>query len=237
MPLDILFEDHHLIVVNKPAPLLTQAPPHLPSLEAMVKSYIKDKYSKPAGVYLGVPHRLDRPVSGVVCFTRNTKASQRVHAQFEARTVRKVYWAIARGGPADDSGVWSDWLRKVPEESRTVPSSPEEPGAKSAILRFRVLERGVDSCLLELQPETGRMHQLRVQCALRGHPIRGDAIYGDGEPFGPIPAEPRDRTIALHARLLELEHPFRKERLSFVAGVPESWRAIPFETVAASVLS
>src|SRR5262245_48339723 len=94
-PLDpsrVLFEDHHLIVVNKPAPLLTQAPPTVPSLEAMVKAYIKWKYQKPAGVYLGVPHRLDRPVSGVVCFARNTKAAQRVHAQFAEHRPKKVYW-------------------------------------------------------------------------------------------------------------------------------------------------
>src|SRR5579885_1391092 len=89
----VLFEDPHLIAVNKPAPLLTQAPPGVPSLEALVKAYVKAKYAKPAGVYLGIPHRLDRPVSGVVVFARNTKAAQRVHAQFAGHRVRKVYWA------------------------------------------------------------------------------------------------------------------------------------------------
>src|SRR5205823_7431062 len=92
-PLQLLHEDIYLLAVNKPAPLLTQAPPGVPSLEAMAKAYLKEKYAKPAGVYLGIPHRLDRPVSGVVVFARNTKAAQRVHAQFAGHRVRKVYWA------------------------------------------------------------------------------------------------------------------------------------------------
>jgi 23S rRNA pseudouridine1911/1915/1917 synthase len=111
----VLFEDHHLVVVNKPAPLLTQAPPGVPSLEAVVKAYIKQKYAKPAGVYLGIPHRLDRPVSGVVCFARNTKAAQRVHAQFQEHQVRKVYWAVVEGDVTPDAGAWEDWMRKVQE--------------------------------------------------------------------------------------------------------------------------
>src|SRR5438876_7794609 len=114
----VLFEDHHLIAVNKPAPLMTQAPAGVPSLEAMVKAYLKEKYAKPAGVYLGVPHRLDRPVSGVVIFARNTKAAQRVHAQFHDRTVKKVYWAAVEGTVSPASGVWGDWIRKVDAEAR-----------------------------------------------------------------------------------------------------------------------
>src|SRR6478736_8619960 len=111
--MDVLFEDHHLIAVCKPAPLLTQAPAGVPSLESLVKAHIKTKYAKPAGVYLGVPHRLDRPVSGVVCFARNTKAAQRVHAQFAEHKVRKVYWALVEGTVAPVEGVWDDWVRKV----------------------------------------------------------------------------------------------------------------------------
>src|SRR5919201_6519628 len=117
-PGHILYEDHHLLVVNKPAPLLTQAPPGVPSLEAMAKSYIKEKYAKPAGVYLGIPHRLDRPVSGVVVFARNTKAAQRVHAQFAEHAVRKVYWAAVEGDVTPEVGVWEDWVRKVAAQSR-----------------------------------------------------------------------------------------------------------------------
>src|SRR5262249_31928174 len=114
----ILFEDHHLLVVNKPAPLLTQAPPGAPSLGAMAKAHLNQKSAKRAGVSLGTPHRLDRPVSGVVCFARNTKAAQRVHAQFQDHKVRKVYWALVEGAVAPDEGVWEDWVRKLPEESR-----------------------------------------------------------------------------------------------------------------------
>src|SRR5205814_3201210 len=114
----ILFEDPHLIAVSKPAPLLTQAPAGVPSLEAMVKAYLKAKHAKPAGVYLGIPHRLDRPVSGVIVFARNTKAARRVHKQFQEHTVRKVYWAAVAGEVAPDAGVWDDWVRKVPAEAR-----------------------------------------------------------------------------------------------------------------------
>src|SRR5215207_3431268 len=136
-PVHCLYEDHHLLIVNKPAPLLTQAPPTVPSLEAMVKAYIKAKHAKPAGVYLGIPHRLDRPVSGVVVFARNTKAAQRVHAQFQERTVTKVYWAAVEGEVSPDSGVWEDWVRKVPEESKAVQAAEGEPGAKLATLAYR----------------------------------------------------------------------------------------------------
>src|SRR5438046_1684117 len=155
-PPHVLFEDHHLIAVNKPAPLLTQAPAGVPSLEAVVKAYIKGKYAKPAGVYLGIPHRLDRPVSGVVVFARNTKAAQRVHAQFQAHGVRKAYWAAVEGEVAPEAGVWEDWVRKVPEEARVVRAAEGEPGAKLAMLEYRVLRRLDGGTLVELAPLTGR---------------------------------------------------------------------------------
>src|SRR4051794_31302089 len=137
----VLFEDHHLIAVNKPAPLMTQAPAGVPSLEAMVKAYLKEKYAKPAGVYLGIPHRLDRPVSGVVVFCRNTKASQRVAEQFQKHQVTKVYWALVEGTVAEDFGEWRDFLRKVPDVARAEIVPPDSDGAKEAITLFRVLER------------------------------------------------------------------------------------------------
>lgn len=223
-PTAVLFEDHHLIAVNKPAPLLTQAPPGVPSLEAAVKGYIKAKYQKPAGVYLGVPHRLDRPVSGVVLFARNTKAAQRVHAQFAEHRVRKVYWAMVEGEVAPDAGTWDDWVRKLPEEARTVRAAEGQPGAKRATLGYRVLKRlaGGDT-LLELTPLTGRMHQLRVQCAWRGHPVFGDTTYATPRPFGPPADLPRDRVIALHAHELTVEHPFTKQPLTVTAPLPAYW--------------
>jgi len=116
----ILYEDIYLLAVNKPAPLLTQAPPGVPSLEAMVKAYLKQKHAKPGGVYLGIPHRLDRPVSGVIVFARNTKATRRIHAQFQEHKVRKVYWALVEGEVTPDAGVWDDWVRKIAGEARTV---------------------------------------------------------------------------------------------------------------------
>lgn len=222
-PASVLFEDHHLIVVNKPAPLLTQAPPGVPSLEAAVKGYIKAKYHKPAGVYLGVPHRLDRPVSGVVLFARNTKAAQRVHAQFADHRVRKVYWAMVEGEVTPDAGTWDDWVRKLPEEARTVRAAAGEPGAKLATLGYRVLKRLDGGTLLELAPLTGRMHQLRVQCAWRGHPVFGDSTYATPRPFGPPAELPRERVIALHARELTVEHPFTKQPLTVTAPLPAYW--------------
>ena len=225
-PVHVLFEDPHLLVVNKPAPLLTQAPPGVPSLEAMAKAYIKAKHAKPAGVYLGIPHRLDRPVSGVVCFARNTKAAQRVHAQFQDHKVRKVYWALVESEVTPEVGVWDDWVRKVPEESRVERAKEGEPGAKLAMLEYRVLKKLDGSTLIELTPLTGRMHQLRVQAAWRGHAVLGDAAYGSARTFGPPAEQPRDRVIALHARSLTLTHPFTKETLTWVAPLPEYWGEI-----------
>ena len=273
--LAILYEDPHLIAVNKPAPLLTQAPEGVPSLESLVKAYIKAKYAKPGGVYLGVPHRLDRPVSGAIVFARNTKAAQRVHAQFHERLVRKVYWAMVEGTVTPEAGVWEDWLRKVPDESRTVRADANEPGAKQATLEFRVLnpiilpsplggeglgvrgklstlgedclpgeafpsplsplpqrERGTRS-FLELSPLTGRMHQLRAQTSLRGHPVLGDSAYGSARDFGPPAELPRDRVIALHARRLTLTHPFTKQELVIEAPLPAYWSCGPSEATPA----
>lgn len=225
-PARILYEDPHLVAVNKPAPLLTQAPPGVPNLEALVKAYIKEKYAKPAGVYLGVPHRLDRPVTGVVVFARNTKAAQRVHAQFHDRTVRKVYWAAVASEVTPAAGRWEDWLRKVPDEARTVRAEPNEPGAKLATLDYRVLRPVPGGTLVEFHPLTGRMHQLRVQSAWRGHPVFGDTAYAAAPAFGPPAELPRDHVIALHARRLEIVHPFTKERLVVEAPLPDYWQPL-----------
>src|SRR4029077_1512434 len=131
--LTILFEDNHCLAVAKPAPLLTQGvPPGIPTLESQVKAYLKAKYHKAGNVYLGIPHRLDRPVSGVVLFARNTKAARRLAEQFQQRQVRKVYWAIVEGTVNPQHGTWEDWLLKLPEESRTIRADPEIPRAKHA---------------------------------------------------------------------------------------------------------
>jgi 23S rRNA pseudouridine1911/1915/1917 synthase len=223
----VLFEDHHLIAVNKPAGVMTQAPAGLPSLEAEVKAYIKEKYAKPAGVYLGIPHRLDRPVSGVIVFCRNTKAAQRVAEQFQQHKVTKVYWALVAGIVADDSGEWRDFVRKVGDEARAEVVPADAAGAKEAVTFFRVLRRDAEATLLELTPSTGRMHQLRVQAAVRGHPVLGDALYGSSRPFGPAAELARDRVIALHARQLVFEHPFRKVPVELEAPLPDYWSGPP----------
>jgi 23S rRNA pseudouridine1911/1915/1917 synthase len=226
-PLDILFEDNHCLAVVKPAPLLTQsASPDIPSLEGHVKAYLKDKYHKPGNVYLGIPHRLDRPVSGVVVFARNTKAAQRLAEQFQQRRVAKVYWAAVEGDVQPAEGVWHDWLLKIAEAARSQPVAPDTPGARPASLRYRRLAAGSDTTLLELEPETGRMHQLRVQAASRGWPVRGDVLYGSRLPFGPAVELPRERIIALHACRLTFLHPIRFEPITVTAPLPPVWQSV-----------
>src|ERR1043165_4658881 len=138
--LHILFEDNHCIAVAKPAPLLTQGPADVPTLEAQVKTYLKQKYQKPGNVYLGVPHRLDRPVSGVVIFARNTKAAQRLAEQFRERKVTKIYWGAVEGIVEPGEGMWEDWLRKIKDESRSEQAEPNAAGAKLAVLCYRMLQ-------------------------------------------------------------------------------------------------
>jgi 23S rRNA pseudouridine1911/1915/1917 synthase len=224
--LEVLYEDNHCLAVLKPAPLLTQAPPSVPSLETMVKEYIKERYRKKGNVYLGVPHRLDRPVSGVVLFARSTKAAQRVSEQFQKRQITKIYWGAVEGVPAPAEGLWEDWLRKVDEESRVARVKPEMPGAQSARLRYRTLQPCDNGTLVEFIPETGRMHQIRVQAAMRGWPIRGDELYGAKLRFGPSAELPRERIIALHARSLTFLHPIRYEPITVTAELPAPWREI-----------
>jgi 23S rRNA pseudouridine1911/1915/1917 synthase len=226
--LQILYEDNHLIVVVKPAPLLTQGvPAGVPTLEAMVKAYIKEKYQKAGNVYLGIPHRLDRPVSGVIAFARNTKAARRMAEQFQAHEVRKVYRALVEPSPTGElppaEGRWLDWLQKFPEEARTERVDAATPGAKRASLRFRLLKATDNGALLEIEPETGRMHQIRVQAASRGWPIRGDVQYGSRMSFGPPAELPRDRVIALHAWSLTFLHPIRYEPMTLTAPLPAIW--------------
>src|SRR5689334_21880083 len=131
----ILYEDSHCLAVAMPVPLLTQGVPvgAAPTLEAWVKAYLKEKYHKPGNVYLGIPHRLDRPVSGVVVFARNTKAARRLAEQFRERQVEKVYWAVVEGDVQPAEGVWEDWLLKVAEEARTERVAPDHPKARHAM--------------------------------------------------------------------------------------------------------
>lgn len=227
LPLEILYEDNHLLAVVKPAGLLTQGVPQgLPTLEGAVKAYLKERYHKPGKVYLGIPHRLDRPVSGVVVFARQTRSAQRLAEQFQKRQVQKLYWAAVEGHVEAASGTWEDWLRKVPDQARAEPAQPGEEEAKLAQLTWRVLQPFPGGTLLEIEPHTGRMHQIRVQAAWHGHPVLGDALYGATTSFGPPAERPRDRMIALHARSLTILHPIRYEPLTFTAPLPPAWTAV-----------
>lgn len=244
-PLHLLCEDGPLLAVDKPAGIPTQAPPGVDSLESRVKAYLKQKFHKPGNVYLGVPHRLDRPVSGVVVFARNSKAAARLAEQFRLRQVRKFYLAVVEGRPNADEGTFSDWLLKEPglAQMNVVPEGT--PGAKLATLNYRVLQPGsipgvgnaglgpggVDrACALVLvEPLTGRMHQIRVQFAGRGWPIVGDRRYGARCSFPNVDAAVEEPSvIALHAARLDLRHPVRYDPISLVAPLPESWLTFGF---------
>ncbi len=224
----VLFEDNHCLAVAKPAPLLTQGvPPGILTLESLAKAYLKEKYAKRGNVYLGIPHRLDRPVSGVVLFARNTKAAQRLAEQFQKHQVVKTYMAAVEGNVEPEQGRWEDWLLKIPEEARSKRVSAEVPGARHAVLDYRRIGAGPGITLLEIQPRTGRMHQIRVQAAERGWPVLGDVHYGSKLPFGPVASMPRERVIALHARSLMFLHPIRFEPITVVAPLPDYWSHLP----------
>jgi 23S rRNA pseudouridine1911/1915/1917 synthase len=189
----------------------------------MAKTYLKEKYQKPGNVYLGIPHRLDRPVSGVVLFARNTKAARRLAEQFRERTVRKLYWALVEGEVAEAEGRWEDWIVKLPEEARSIVVTPDAPGARIATLSFRRLWTDQARTLLEVNLETGRMHQIRIQASSRGHAVLGDELYGAKTPFGPPAKLPRERIVALHAIQLTFSHPIRFEEITVTAPLPDTW--------------
>jgi 23S rRNA pseudouridine1911/1915/1917 synthase len=221
--LDVLYEDNHCLAVHKPAGLLTQGvPAGIPTLEALAKAYLKERYHKRGNVYLGIPHRLDRPVSGVVLFARNTKAAQRLAEQFQKRRVHKVYWALIMGSIRPTEGTWTDSIIKLKEQARAEIVPPGTTGAKHAELQYRVLGENNGLSWMEIMPLTGRMHQIRAQFASRGHPIVGDQPYGSDHPFSPATA-PRERAIALHARSLRFLHPIHYEPVTVEAPVPRFW--------------
>jgi 23S rRNA pseudouridine1911/1915/1917 synthase len=222
----ILLEDGPLLAVNKPAGLLTQGVPGgLPTLEAWVKAYLKSKYRKPGNVYLGIPHRLDRPVSGVMVFAKNSKAAARLAEQFRERTVRKWYLAVTHGVPDPPSGVLTDWLLKNAERAHALIVPPDVPGAKRCDLHYEVLSSRDDTALVRIELLTGRMHQIRAQFAARGWPIIGDVQYGaSGEPGTSVTGD----AIALHAERLDLKHPIRYDDLSLRAAMPANWAAYAF---------
>ena len=216
MSIDVLYEEGFCLAVNKPSGLLTQAPPGIDSLERRVKDYWESEY-------LGIPHRLDRPVSGVVLFGKNTRTTHRISEQFEKRQIDKTYWAVVEGHIAEESGTWIDYMRKVPNRPIAEIVPPINPDAREAILYFSVLRRLADCTLLEIRLETGRMHQIRLQSSAHGHPVLGDAMYGSQRPFGEQFEDERRRAIALHARSLKFVNPTSKETVEIVAPLPTAW--------------
>src|SRR5205085_9868066 len=182
------------------------------------KRYLKAKYGKPGNVFLGIVHRLDKPVSGVLLFARTSKAAARLAEQFREGTIDKVYWAVVEGNVATEAGTLEDWLRidKTAESKRVAVVAPGQTGARQAILHFQKRGQHGGLTLLELRPQTGRTHQLRVQLAHHGHPVYGDARYGSIHTFG--------RAIGLHGRSLTFLHPVRYEPVTLTAEVPREWR-------------
>lgn len=225
----LLYEDGPCLVVGKPGGLLTQGPPGIDSLEVRVKQFLKQRDNKPGKVYLGVPHRLDRPASGALVLGRHVRAARRLSEQFSGRTIEKVYWVLVEGAPRPERGTWTDYLRKVPDEARAEVVEASHPDARRAVLHYRVLEQAGGLSWVQIALETGRTHQIRVQASVRGHPVVGDLQYGAGRPFGPAASNPRDRWIALHARELTFRHPMTREAVTVAAPLPAPWNETGFE--------
>ncbi|MCH2124044.1 MAG: RNA pseudouridine synthase [Pirellulaceae bacterium] len=220
----ILYEEGPCLVVSKPSGVLTQAPPGIDSLESRIKTFLIERDQKPGRAYLGVPHRLDRPVSGVMVFAKHIRACRRIAEQFEGRIVEKTYWAVVEGIVQDEKGTWSDKIRKIPGQAHSEIVPPDHPEGRSATLHFRVLSRLGRRTVLEIQLETGRTHQIRVQAAERGFPILGDFQYGANDCFGEPTTSPRDRWIALHSQSISLRHPMTRERIVVSAPVSDPWQ-------------
>ena len=234
LKLDVLYEDNHLLVVNKPPGMVTQgAPSGQVSLHRLACAYLKEKYQKPGKVYLGVVSRLDRGVSGVVVFARTSKAAARLSAALRERRVTKLYWALVSPPPREAEGVWQDFVQRQPHERRTrvverltlaqddaSHCSPdamvEQSGCRDARAQYRVLRTAGRVALVEVELITGRKHQIRAQAAARGTPVVGDRLYGSRLSF--------PSGIALHARRLVLPHPTQPQTITVEAPLPPAWR-------------
>lgn len=213
--LNILYEDNHLVVVNKPSGILVQGDStgDVPLVD-LCKRYIKDKFNKPGDVFLGVVHRLDRPVSGVVVFARTSKSLERMNALFRDRETKKVYWALVKNKPPEPTGTLKHWLLKDEKKNKTAAFKKETSGASYSELSYEVIGQSESHWLIEVNPVTGRPHQIRVQLASMGCVISGDVKYGAA-----VPNE--DGSIYLHARRLSFMHPVKKEWVKFEAPLPE----------------
>ncbi|TRX66044.1 RluA family pseudouridine synthase [Carboxylicivirga sp. M1479] len=214
--LDILYEDNHIIAINKLSSDIVQGDKTGDeTLSDRVKAYIKKKYNKPGDVFLGVVHRLDRPVSGVVLFARTSKALSRLNKMFQEKTIKKTYWAIVGELPKEDSGRLVHHILKNSEKNKAYAFPKPRHGSKEAILNYRLVSGLKNYYMLEVDLETGRHHQIRCQLAKIGCSIKGDLKYG-------FPRSNKDGSISLHARKIEFEHPVKKEPITIIASTPES---------------
>ncbi len=213
--MEILFEDNHIIAVNKSNSEIVQGDKTGDdALCDKVKEYIKNKYNKPGDVYLGVVHRIDRPVSGVVIFARTSKAAARLSKMFQDKEIKKMYWAIVKNLPDEDSGRLVHYMIKNQEKNRSKAFETPRKNAKEAILNYQLISSSANYHLLQVDLETGRHHQIRCQLAKIGCPIRGDLKYGAQRSL-------KGGGINLHARKIEFMHPVKKEPVIISAPTPK----------------
>lgn len=218
----VVYEDNHIIIVNKTASEIVQGDKtgDVP-LSETVKQYLKEKYHKPGNVFIGVTHRLDRPVSGLVVFAKTSKALSRLNEMFKNSEVKKTYWAIVKQTPAETEGELVNYLVRNEKQNKSYAYDTEKSGSKKAILHYRLIARSDNYSLLEVDLKTGRHHQIRCQLAKMGCPIKGDLKYG-------FPRSNPDGSICLHARRVRFVHPVSKELIDVVAPVPSDnlWRSL-----------
>lgn len=219
--LQVLYEDNHLIAINKrPGDIVQGDKTGDAPLSEVVKEYLKEKYKKPGNVYLGVAHRLDRPTSGIVVFAKTSKALPRLNKLFAEKDAKKTYWAMVKNAPENQSATLTHWLKRNTKQNKSYAHKNEVPESKKAILDYRILKKLDNYFLLEIDLKTGRHHQIRSQLNAIGCPIKGDLKYG-------FDRSNKDGSIHLHARNLSFIHPVKKELLKLVAPPPDEpiWNA------------
>jgi 23S rRNA pseudouridine1911/1915/1917 synthase len=219
---EILYEDNHIIAVNKrPSEIVQGDKTNDEPLSETIKNYIKQKYNKPGDVFIGVVHRIDRPVSGIVLFAKTSKALTRLNELFRTKNIQKTYWAVVKNQPKNPEGTLINYLVKNEKANKSFAYNEERKGALRSELSYKVITKTNNYFLLEVLPLTGRHHQIRVQLAHMGCSIKGDLKYG-------AERSNKDASIHLHARMIEFIHPIKKEIISIIAPPPKDpvWDAV-----------